>query len=136
MTLAVKTTDAFYTFRRVLLYQAPSVTWADTLTKKRLYQSLTSKVPPQGPPYISTTNFASVRSGPGVLSPQPAAEGESGVIGVTSFRVSNKDRTFVDELPYKGWRVRLGDWVHVANAEDPARPVVGQVYRCFVSDEP
>lgn len=61
---------------------------------------------------------------------------EGTVLGVTSFRVSSKDRTFVDELTYKGWRVRLGDWVHVANSDDPARPVVGQVYRCYVSDEP
>jgi chromatin structure-remodeling complex subunit RSC1/2 len=52
------------------------------------------------------------------------------------FRVSNKDRTFVEELHTKGLRFRLGDWVHLSNPDDPSRPIIGQVFRCFLSDEP
>lgn len=63
-------------------------------------------------------------------------EGDELVTGVTSFRVSSKDRTFVDELHYKGWMLKLADWVHLCNPDDPSRPIVGQVFRSWVSDEP
>jgi chromatin structure-remodeling complex subunit RSC1/2 len=70
--------------------------------------------------------------GPGQESNASAHEN---MPGVTTFRVSSKDRSFVDELLFKGWRLRLGDWVHASNPDDPSRPIVGQVYRCYVSDE-
>jgi chromatin structure-remodeling complex subunit RSC1/2 len=69
-----------------------------------------------------------------MYSTNPDTEKETAP-GVTTFRVSSKDRTFVDELQYKGWRVRLGDFVHVSNPDDTSRPIMGQVFRCFVSDE-
>lgn len=55
---------------------------------------------------------------------------------MTTFRVSTKDRTFVETVVYKGWTVRLGDWLHLSNADDPARPIVAQVFKCWTSDEP
>jgi chromatin structure-remodeling complex subunit RSC1/2 len=54
---------------------------------------------------------------------------------VTTFRVSNKDRTFVEEVQYKGWTVKLADWLHLSNPDDPSRPIVAQVFKCWVSDE-
>ncbi|KZP25998.1 hypothetical protein FIBSPDRAFT_782552, partial [Athelia psychrophila] len=108
------------------------------LLLQRLYQALTSPHPPPGPPYSSPTNFASLRAGPGTARPVHAthtADPEGGVPGVTTFRVSNKDRTFVDEVQYKGWSVRLGDWLHLSNPDDPSRPIVAQVFKCWVSDE-
>lgn len=56
--------------------------------------------------------------------------------GVTTFRVSNKDRTFVDEINYKGWSIRLADWLHLSSPDDPSRPIIGHVFRCWISDEP
>ena len=58
------------------------------------------------------------------------------VSGVTTFRISSKDRHFVDEVNYKGWSIRLADWVHLANPDDPNRPIVAQVFKCWISDEP
>lgn len=58
-----------------------------------------------------------------------------GVPGVTTFRVSMKDRQFVDQVDYKGWTVRLADWLHMANPDDPSRPIIGQVFKCWVSEE-
>lgn len=55
---------------------------------------------------------------------------------MTTYRVIHKDRTFVDELNYKGWNVRLADWVHLSNPDDPSRPIIAQVFRCWVSVEP
>lgn len=56
--------------------------------------------------------------------------------GITTFRVSTKDRTFVDEVHYKGWSIRLADWLHLSNPDDPSRPIVGHVFKCWISDEP
>ncbi|TFK71699.1 hypothetical protein BDN72DRAFT_957862 [Pluteus cervinus] len=137
--------------------------YGQVLLLQRLYQALTSVNPPLGPPYVSTTNFSALRAGPGNAklitgigsnsgtSAAPAGTAnnsttaganeaeqpqQQALTGVTTFRVSSKDRTFVDELHYKGWSVKLADWVHLSNPDDPSRPVVGQVFRCWVSDEP
>lgn len=118
-------------------YDAGSDNYGRVLLLQRFYQALTSNSPPSGPPYVSATGFASLRAGPGTARPlySSSTDGDTGVAGVTTFRVSSKDRTFVDELQYKGWRVRLADWVHMANPDDPSRPIVGQVFRCYISDE-
>ncbi|KAH7884088.1 hypothetical protein F5I97DRAFT_1813837 [Phlebopus sp. FC_14] len=105
------------------------------LLLQRLYQALTSSHPPPGPPYRSTSNFASIRAGPGTARPLHSTDTE-GVPGVTTFRVSTKDRSFVDEVHFKGWSIRLADWLHLSNPDDPSRPVIGQVFKCWVSDEP
>ncbi|KAL5518380.1 hypothetical protein ACEPAH_62 [Sanghuangporus vaninii] len=119
-------------------YDTGSDQYGDVLLLQRLYQALTSPNPPPGPPYTSQTNFSSIRAGPGTARPahgQGAADGDQ-VPGVTTFRISSKDRHFVDEVNYKGWSIRLADWVHLANPDDPNRPIVAQVFRCWVSDEP
>lgn len=97
--------------------------------QQRLYQALTGPRPPAGPPYVSQTNFGSLRSGPASRHP----EGQN---TVTSFRVSSKDRTTAEEVHYKGWSFRLADWVHAYNSDDPSKPVMGQVFKAYISDEP
>ncbi|PPQ87841.1 hypothetical protein CVT25_009493 [Psilocybe cyanescens] len=104
-----------------------------TLLLQRLYQALTSPNPPAAP-YISTTNFAALRAGPGNVKPVHGADSE-GIPNVTTHRVLSRDRTFVDEVNYKGWKIKLADWVHLSNPDDPSRPIIGQVFRCWVSDE-
>ncbi|OJA10610.1 hypothetical protein AZE42_09931 [Rhizopogon vesiculosus] len=103
------------------------------LVLQRLYQAITSSTPSPGPPYVSTSNFASIQAGPGTARPVHSVD--SGVAGVTAFRVSTKLRTFVDELHYKGWIIRLADWLHLSNPDDPSRPIIGQVFKCWQSDE-
>lgn len=116
-------------------YEQCSEAYGNVLVLQRLYHALASSSPPPGPPYISPTNFASLRAGPGTAKPLHTHDTE-GVHGVTTFRVSTKDRTFVDEVHFKGWTFRLADWVHMSNPDDPSRPIIGQVFKCFVSDEP
>jgi len=57
------------------------------------------------------------------------------VPNVTSHRVLTKDRAFVEELHFKGWKLRIADWVHLANPDEPSRPIIGQIFRCWLSDE-
>ncbi|TFK38725.1 RSC complex protein [Crucibulum laeve] len=104
------------------------------LLLQRLYQALTSANPLLGPQHHSQTNFASLHAGPGNTKPVHGSDAE-GVSGVTTHRVLTKDRTFVDEVHYKGWSVKLADWLHLSNPDDPGRPIIGQVFRCWVSDE-
>ncbi|KAK7019739.1 hypothetical protein VNI00_017979 [Paramarasmius palmivorus] len=107
--------------------------YGHVLLLQRLYQALTSSNPPSGPPYSSTTNFASLKAGPGNVKPVHG-DGE-GVAGVTNHRVVTKDKTIVDEVHYKGWTIKLADWLHLSNPDDPSRPIIGQVFRCWVSEE-
>lgn len=58
-----------------------------------------------------------------------------GVAGVTTHRVLTRDRKFVEEVHYKGWTLKLADWVHLSNPDDPSRPIIAQVFRCWVSEE-
>ena len=102
---------------------------------KRFYQALTSSNPPNGPPYKTTTNWASLPAGPGTAKPLNAAEGETSR-AVTTFRVSTKDRKFVEEVEYRGWKIRVGDWLHLCNPDDPSKPIVGQVFKCYQLEEP
>ncbi|KAG5644138.1 hypothetical protein DXG03_009085 [Asterophora parasitica] len=121
-------------FEKARRWHRPSTEpYGRVLLLQRLYQDLMSSNPPPGPPYHSATNFAALRAGPGNVKLH-ASEGD-GVVGVTTHRVSTKDRTFVDELHYKGWSVKLGDWVHLSNPDDPTRPIIAQVSKCWVTDE-
>jgi chromatin structure-remodeling complex subunit RSC1/2 len=64
-------------------------------------------------------------------------ENDGGVSNVTSttHRIPpTRDRTFVEEVNYKGWKVKLGDWVHLSNPDDPSKPIVGQVFKCWKSE--
>jgi hypothetical protein len=38
--------------------------------------------------------------------------------------MSENNRYFVDELHYKGWSVKIADWLDLSNPDDPSRPVV------------
>ena len=59
----------------------------------------------------------------------------SGASTATTYRVPpTRDRTFVEEVNYKGWKVKSGDWVHLSNPDDPSKPIVGQVFKCWKSE--
>ncbi|KAH9920304.1 uncharacterized protein B0H18DRAFT_1024740 [Fomitopsis serialis] len=116
------------------IYEPGSAEYGHILILQRLYQALASSNPPSGPPYTTTTNFASVRAGPGTAKPLHTSAETEGIFGVTTYRVSTKDREFVNEVHFKGWTVRLADWLHMSNPDDPSRPIVGQVFRCYVWD--
>ncbi|KAI8983322.1 hypothetical protein BD414DRAFT_490572 [Trametes punicea] len=112
-------------------YELGSEPYGNVLVLQRLYHALTSPNPPH-PPYTSATKFAALPAGPGTAKPLHASEGDT---GVTTFRVSLKDRQIVEEVQYKGWTVRVADWLHLSNPDDPSRPIIGQVFKCYISQE-
>ena len=59
----------------------------------------------------------------------------SNVTAITHRIPPTRDRTFVEEeVNYKGWKLKLGDWVHLSNPDDPSKPIVGQVFKCWTSE--
>ncbi|KAI0735712.1 hypothetical protein C8Q76DRAFT_643187 [Earliella scabrosa] len=114
-------------------YEIGTEAYGNVLVLQRFYQALTSPNPP-APPYSSNTKFAALPAGPGVAKAH-ATDGDSGS-AVTTFRVSMKDKKVVDEVHYKGWTLRLADWLHLSNPDDPSRPIVGQIFKCYSYEEP
>jgi chromatin structure-remodeling complex subunit RSC1/2 len=45
--------------------------------------------------------------------------------------MSAKDRTYIDVGHHKGMAFVTGDYVHVSNADEPAKPIIGQVFKVF-----
>ncbi|KAI0344044.1 hypothetical protein BDW22DRAFT_1412656 [Trametopsis cervina] len=117
-------------------YPPGSEAYGKVLLLQRLYQALVSPEPPSGPPFVSTTHFAALPAGPGTARPLHSSSDTEGMPNITSYRIPIKDRKFVDSVEYKGWTVKMADWLHLANCDDPARPIVGQVFRCWLSEEP
>ncbi|EJF58495.1 hypothetical protein DICSQDRAFT_90751 [Dichomitus squalens LYAD-421 SS1] len=114
-------------------YDPGTEPYGNALALQRFYQALTSSNPPT-PPYSSTTSFASLPAGPGTATPLHSVEGDAAT-RVTTFRVSEKDKRIVEEVHYKGWSIRLADWLHLSNPDDPSRPIIAHVFKCFVSEE-
>ncbi|KAJ3738797.1 hypothetical protein DFH05DRAFT_735327 [Lentinula detonsa] len=127
--------------------------YAKVLILQRLYQSLTSphlpeRHKPGSGPYSSETNFAALRVGPGRVNHrdhQNQSEGEEIVFasGSKQIHTITNNRVFLDQIKYKGWTVRVGDWVHLANGTDmysgagggggggAGRPTVAQVWKVW-----
>ncbi|KAJ3998675.1 hypothetical protein F5050DRAFT_1566656 [Lentinula boryana] len=124
--------------------------WWEPAPSHRLYQSLTSPHLPEGHkpglgPYSSETNFAALRIGPGRVNHQNPSEGDELVFasGSKQIHTITNNRIFLDQIKYKGWTVRVGDWVHLANGSDmysgagggggggAGRPIVAQVWKVW-----
>jgi chromatin structure-remodeling complex subunit RSC1/2 len=60
-----------------------------------------------------------------------ATQEEAGY-GVTTSRIPTKDRHFTEEARHKGVAYRAGDYVHLINPDDAARPIVAQIFKTFV----
>ncbi|GAA5854738.1 hypothetical protein JCM8547_004051 [Rhodosporidiobolus lusitaniae] len=52
-------------------------------------------------------------------------------------RPTTKDKVFLDAINFKGDVLRVGDWVHLWNADNPAKPVIAQIWKTYKrSDSP
>ena len=81
--------------------------------------------------------FPAISSTTASTSAHAAEHGGGGVSNVTAITHRaplTRDRNFVGEVHYKGWKLKLGDWVHLSNPDDPSKPIVGQVFKCWTSE--
>lgn len=116
-------------------FEEGSKDYGRVLILQRLYQGLTSSA--AAAKLLNKTaphNFASIPAGPGVAQPLHSATSTSET-AVTTYRIQNKDRTFHEEAVFKGTAYRSGDYVHVMNPNDPTRPIIAQVFKCWKPDQ-
>jgi chromatin structure-remodeling complex subunit RSC1/2 len=116
---------------QVCLSDLSSSIFSNVLSQQRLYHLLTSPPFPSTPP-PTLSNFSSIAAGPGVARPLHSSSESS--LAVTTFRIPTKDRSFTEELTYKGMTIRLGDWVHLMNPDDTAKPIIAQVFKTWVPE--
>ncbi|KAG8903528.1 hypothetical protein FRB99_003159 [Tulasnella sp. 403] len=116
-------------------FEEGSKDYGRILVLQRMYHGLTSTSSNAGKALTRTAihNFSSVPAGPGYAKPLHSATSTS-EDAVTTYRIQNKDRTFIDEITFKGMSFRSGDYVHLMNPNDPARPIVAQIFKLYVPD--
>ncbi|KDQ17463.1 hypothetical protein BOTBODRAFT_29646 [Botryobasidium botryosum FD-172 SS1] len=108
-------------------YEAGSTAYGRIILLQRLYHHLTTT---SSTTSTATTNFASISAGPGNAKPLRSVESTSEA-GVTTFRIPSKDRDFQEEAHFKGTAYKTGDYVHLMNPDDPAQPIIGQIFRIW-----
>ncbi|RPD58486.1 hypothetical protein L227DRAFT_594371 [Lentinus tigrinus ALCF2SS1-6] len=116
-------------------YEIGTEPYGNVVVLQRFYHALTSPNPPVSP-YTSSTKFAALPAGPGRATSlsAPPPEGVTGP-ALTTMRISLRDKKLLDEVQYKGWTIRIADWLHLSNPDDSSRPIIGHVFKCFVSEE-
>ncbi|KAG8964950.1 hypothetical protein FRC03_001174 [Tulasnella sp. 419] len=115
-------------------FEEGSKEYGRVLVLQRLYQALTShSAAVAALPNTASFNFSSIPAGPGTAKPIHSAASTS-EDGVTTYRIQNKERAFIDEIVFKGMTYRMGDYVHLMNPNDPSRPIIGQIFKCYVPD--
>ena len=99
-------------------YTEGSDEYGMVITLQRYYNALTGPYPmsPSDTRQVPSNHFASIPAGPGRAKPlsEAAQEQRLGMadedLGVTTYRVGTKDRTFTEEARHKGQSYRIGKW--------------------------
>jgi chromatin structure-remodeling complex subunit RSC1/2 len=122
--------------------QSRTLAYGHTIALQRLYHALTStfecldiphtsSLPPIPIPSASSHSF--IPAGPGLARPTPdSGKHNYEQYEFTGLRIVTKDRMGTGEARWKGIGWKVGDYVHLVNAEDPSRPIIGQIFRSFV----
>lgn len=114
-------------------YLEGTTEYGHILTLQRLYHGMTSPSPLSfgsgGIPPPTPTHFSSIAAGPGRARPQSEVDGP---LGITSQKVSIKDRTFTPEARHKGLTYKTGDFIHLINPDDPSKPIIAQIFKTYI----
>ncbi|KAA1107242.1 hypothetical protein PGT21_007563 [Puccinia graminis f. sp. tritici] len=94
---------------------------------KRLYQELTqgdgSQTLRDSIPVGAARKLASVTMGPGNRLHLPRND--------EPVKLKAKDKILLEGIHHKGDYMRIGDWVHIFNPDDPSRPIVAQIFNTY-----
>lgn len=123
--------DVLQLFENVRRYfRAGSDEYGSMLVLQRYYQHLTRSIAdvmrPEMDHEAQDRNFASTKYGPA----------EEDDIEGSGQAVASGDKVNVDHLLYKGQKIVVGDWVHLSNPTDPARPIVAHVFATKTEHRP
>ncbi|KAH9440472.1 hypothetical protein Pst134EB_031084 [Puccinia striiformis f. sp. tritici] len=94
---------------------------------KRLYQELTQGDGTQtlrdSIPVGAARKLASVTMGPGNRHHLPRND--------EPVKLKARDKILLEGLNHKGDHIKIGDWVHIFNPDDPSRPIVAQIFNTY-----
>ena len=51
-----------------------------------------------------------------------------------TFRIPIQDHNFTNEIVYKGMTHKMGDWVHLADPDEPSKPIIAQVFKTWTHE--
>lgn len=109
--------------------------YGDLLRLQRLYNELTRlRSGPIAGKLYDVSSLTSVSIGPGRIVARdgsPSGQGTEDERGGSNSRYLTRDRTFLRGIHYKGETYRPGDYVHLMNPDNPAKPIIGQIFKTF-----
>lgn len=90
---------------------------------------------------LQPTPFSTVPVGPGDASTNPSHRGmdmppPSTSEAVAQARLHNREKVVLEHAAFKGQIYHVGDWVHLINPSDPAKPIVGQIFKILQKVSP
>lgn len=127
----------FLTFRRGYALGTPA--YGDTCILQRLYQRMTRSEPRQQSSTVSTVRrnldtgdaqhlYSSVAFGPGA-----AQRGQGSDL---TTRPIIRGKVYYTHAVHKGQVLHVGDWAHLMNPSEPAKPTLAQIFKiCKREDE-
>ncbi|SCZ92634.1 BZ3500_MvSof-1268-A1-R1_Chr5-2g08052 [Microbotryum saponariae] len=125
--------DLFRLFENAKLFTHPGESnseYADLVVLQRVYQELTKRVSSltPRPQNLTVPALSSVKLGPGNCEGKDPVDGEP---KTAQTRISMKDKIFLDHINFKGQVLRVGDWCHLLNPENPAKPIIAQIFKVY-----
>jgi chromatin structure-remodeling complex subunit RSC1/2 len=103
-------------------YAEQTSEYGQILLLQRLYQSLTGTAQATDAKH----NYASIEAGPGRASDNDAED------PILTREPGYTERKYTSSARWKGLEYKVGDWVHLANPDDPKRPIVGQIWKTYI----
>ncbi|SCV72636.1 BQ2448_4173 [Microbotryum intermedium] len=125
--------DLFRLFENAKRFTRPGEAnseYADLVVLQRVYQELTKRVSSltPRPQNLTLPALSSVKLGPGNCEGKDPVDGEP---KTAQTRISMKDKIFLDHINFKGQVLRVGDWCHLLNPENPAKPIIAQIFKVY-----
>ena len=105
-------TKMFSDARRWLSPSRNEIQYGDVLTLQKIYQDASRL--------------------DGVTSPEPVVRSRN-EDGLT--RINTKDRVILESINFKGETLKIGDWVHLFNEGNPAKPIIAQIWKLYKKKE-
>ncbi|GAA6003570.1 hypothetical protein JCM10207_000393 [Rhodosporidiobolus poonsookiae] len=118
--------DLHQLFENAKLFTRPddgTTMYSDLLVLQRLYHELTKRKSAMERSIESSdpTAFPSITGG---VSKRDDDRGATA-------RPTTKDKIFLESVNIKGETLRVGDWVHLFNPDNPAKPVIAQIWNTY-----
>ncbi|GAA5841640.1 hypothetical protein JCM11251_004238 [Rhodosporidiobolus azoricus] len=107
--------------------ESPGTLYSDLMVLQRYYQELTKRK-------SALERSSGIDTSTAFASSAVKREDDLGGTDLKSratARPTTKDKIFLDGINFKGDVLRVGDWVHLFNPDNPAKPVIAQIWKVY-----